>query len=276
MAGDICSQPPYVGRGGWSWYTGAAGWLHRAAVESIFGLVLDAEVLSLRPCLPSHWPQAELRLRRGGRTMRFVLTRASAHEVLASLADPRARVLQPGELLRWAGLSGDASFVVPLPGVSDAPPGWVRHRTDAPAAFPSTFGILQGDAMKFFAQDIEALTLHNTDFRRVLFTTARCQLVVMALQPGEDIGAELHAIDQFFRIEAGQGELIVDGVRVPLQPGSAVIVPAGAWHDILNTGKEPMKLYTLYAPPHHRHGTIHRMKDDAQADTEHFDGVTST
>jgi cyclic beta-1,2-glucan synthetase len=115
MAGDVWSQPPYVGRGGWSWYTGAAAWLHRAAIESIFGLRLGANELSFTPCLPAHWPQAELTLRRDGREMRFVLSRASVQAALAAAEDPGARLLQPGERLRWPDLTGASCFVIPLP-----------------------------------------------------------------------------------------------------------------------------------------------------------------
>jgi cyclic beta-1,2-glucan synthetase len=115
VAGDICSQPPYVGRGGWSWYTGAAGWLHRAAIESIFGLRLGSQELSFTPCLPMHWSDAELTLRRSGHVMRFILTRASGPAGLAAVADAGARLLQPGERLRWQGLPADSCFVIPLP-----------------------------------------------------------------------------------------------------------------------------------------------------------------
>jgi len=116
MAGDVYSQPPYVGRGGWSWYTGAAAWLHRAAIESIFGVELSADTLRVRPCLPSHWPVAELTLRRDGRVLRLVLVRAlPAHALQA--AEPwcggvRAVVLPAGELLRWRELEASACIVV--------------------------------------------------------------------------------------------------------------------------------------------------------------------
>jgi len=118
MAGDIYSQPPHVGRGGWSWYTGAAAWLHRAAVESMFGLQQGAQSLSLRPCLPSHWDEAELSLRRGELTLRFILVRSGAATALAAashaLGGVQARLLWPGEALDWAHLTRSASFVVPL------------------------------------------------------------------------------------------------------------------------------------------------------------------
>ena len=114
VAGDVYSQPPYVGRGGWSWYTGAAAWLHRGAVESIFGLRLGAQQLSFTPCLPSHWPQAELTLVRGGHRWRFILIRASAQAALAATAQWDAQLLRIAEALPWPSLTTDACFVVPL------------------------------------------------------------------------------------------------------------------------------------------------------------------
>ena len=123
MAADIYSQPPYVGRGGWSWYTGAAGWLHRAAVESIVGLQIRAQELFFTPCLPTHWPGAELTLVRGGRTLRFILVRMAAGaepSVLPGSAPPGARWLQVGERLRWADLASDLCCVIPVPGPVDA------------------------------------------------------------------------------------------------------------------------------------------------------------
>ena len=131
--------------------------------------------------------------------------------------------------------------------------------------------------MQGYVQDIEsiAIAIGNEDFRRVLYTARNCQLVAMSLKPDEDIGAEVHKLDQFFRVEQGRGEVVLDGVRTAIQAGYAVVVPAGARHNIVNTGKEPMKLYTLYAPPNHRDGVVHRTRADAEADTEHFDGKTS-
>jgi mannose-6-phosphate isomerase-like protein (cupin superfamily) len=111
--------------------------------------------------------------------------------------------------------------------------------------------------MKGFVQDIEDLAGKNEEFRRVLYTAKHCQLVVMALKPKEEIGAEVHRLDQFFRVEAGTGEAIVDGVRTAIRAGFAVVVPAGANHNIINTGTGPLKLYTLYAPPNHRDGVVH-------------------
>jgi len=129
--------------------------------------------------------------------------------------------------------------------------------------------------MKGFVQDIEALALENDEFRRILYTAKHCQLVVMALKPNEEIGAEVHTLDQFFRVEEGSGQAILDGVPTSIQAGFAVIVPAGANHNIINTGRVPLKLYTLYAPPNHRDGVVHRTRADAEADNEHFDGKTT-
>ncbi len=114
MAGDVYSSPPYQGRGGWSWYTGAAAWMHRAAMESLFGLHLGADTLHFLPCLPSHWQQAELRLRKGDLTMRFILTRDDPHTVLMANAQSGAKLLQPAEVLYWTRLAGLACFVIPL------------------------------------------------------------------------------------------------------------------------------------------------------------------
>ena len=129
--------------------------------------------------------------------------------------------------------------------------------------------------MKGFVQDIEALAIKNEYFRQVLYTAKYCQLVVMALKPAEEIGAEVHKLDQFFRVEEGSGEAVLDGVRSPIKDGFAVIVPAGTNHNIINTGSVPLKLYTLYSPPNHRDGVIHRTRADAEADNEHFDGKTT-
>ena len=115
MAGDIYSQPPYVGRGGWSWYTGAAAWLHRAAIESVFGLRQRSQSLSFTPCLPSHWSQAELTLVREQCSMRFIMIRASTADALQAVAVPGAHLLQVGENLHWFNLTGSSCFVIPLP-----------------------------------------------------------------------------------------------------------------------------------------------------------------
>lgn len=130
--------------------------------------------------------------------------------------------------------------------------------------------------MKGYVDDIETATLRNTDFRRVLYTGSNLQLVLMTLQPGEQIGEETHDDgDQFFRVEEGKGEVLIDGRRHEVEDDFAVIVPAGARHNVINTGRAPLKLYTLYAPPEHRDAVVHRTRSDAVADDEHFDGTTT-
>jgi mannose-6-phosphate isomerase-like protein (cupin superfamily) len=129
--------------------------------------------------------------------------------------------------------------------------------------------------MHGFIEDIDALTIENKDFRRVLYTAKSCQLVVMSLKPKEEIGMETHGLDQFFRVEEGTGEAILDGITTKISEGSAVIVPAGAKHNIVNTGKHPLKLYTIYSPPNHRDGVVHHTRADALKDEEHFDGKTT-
>jgi mannose-6-phosphate isomerase-like protein (cupin superfamily) len=129
--------------------------------------------------------------------------------------------------------------------------------------------------MKGFIKNIEAIAVDNNEFRSVLYTAQHCQLVVMALKPKEEIGAEIHHLDQFFRVEQGAGVAVLDGITTEITTGYAVIVPAGTKHNIINTGSAPMKLYTLYTPPNHRDGVIHHTRADALADTEKFDGKTT-
>lgn len=129
--------------------------------------------------------------------------------------------------------------------------------------------------MKGYVENIEEATIKNKNFREVVYTAKNCQLVLMALKPKEDIGEEVHKLDQFFRIEEGSGVAILDGVSTNISAGFAVLVPAGTIHNIINTGDAPLKLYTLYAPPNHRDGTVHRTRAEADADNEHFDGKTT-
>lgn len=130
--------------------------------------------------------------------------------------------------------------------------------------------------MKGFTDDIEMLTEENSDFRRVLYTGKNLQLVLMALLPGEEIGEEVHTDrDQFFRVEKGAGEIRIDGARTGVKSGMAMIVPAGARHNVKNTGNEPLKLYTIYAPPEHVDGIVRATKADAESSEEHFDGKTT-
>jgi len=129
--------------------------------------------------------------------------------------------------------------------------------------------------MKGFVQDIERLAGHNSAFRQVLYTAKNCQLVLMSLKPEEDIGAEIHKLDQFFRIEEGSGVAVLNGARTAVKAGFAILVPAGVNHNIINTGDVPLKLYTLYAPPNHQDGIIHLTRADAEGDKEHFTGKTT-
>lgn len=120
--------------------------------------------------------------------------------------------------------------------------------------------------MAGYVTDIERKTMENENYRQVLFTGPHLQLVVMVLRPGEEIGMERHTDgDQFVRVESGEGEVILDGERSPLRDGSAVVVPAGVEHNFLNTSRtDPLRLYTLYAPPEHPDGTVNRTKADAE------------
>jgi len=130
--------------------------------------------------------------------------------------------------------------------------------------------------MKGYIANIEKETLANANFRRVLYTAKNSQLVVMSLRPGEDIGEEVHELDQFIRCEAGEGKAVLDGVEHVISDGFAVVVPAGARHNIINTSADKaMKLYTVYSPPNHRDGVIHVTKAEAEKDEEEFDGKTT-
>ena len=129
--------------------------------------------------------------------------------------------------------------------------------------------------MKGYVEDLENLAIKNDEFRRVLYTAKSCQLVLMALKPGEEIGEEVHQLDQFFRVEEGSGEAVFDGLHKPIRSGFAVVVPAGTKHNIINTGRVSLKLYTIYAPPNHRDGVVHHTRAEAEADSEHFDGKTT-
>ena len=130
--------------------------------------------------------------------------------------------------------------------------------------------------MKGFVQNIEVLTVKNNDYRRVLYTGKNMQLVLMSLGPGEEIGEEVHEDrDQFFRVEKGSGAIWIDGVKSSIESDFAMIVPAGARHNVKNTGGTALKLYTIYAPPEHAAGTVRATKADAEAREEHFNGTTT-
>lgn len=119
--------------------------------------------------------------------------------------------------------------------------------------------------MKGYVTNIEQDTLGNENFRRVLYTAQHCQLVVMSLKPGEAIGEEVHQLDQFIRCESGSGKTVLDGVEHAYTDGFAVLIPSGTRHNIINTSSDtPMKLYTLYAPPNHKDGTVHKTKAEAE------------
>lgn len=128
-----------------------------------------------------------------------------------------------------------------------------------------------------YVANIEEASLANKNFRKVLYTAKNSQLVLMSLKPKEEIGAEVHQLDQFIRVESGKGKAILDGKEHSISDGFAVLVPAGTRHNIINTSeKSEMKLYTLYSPPNHRDGVVHKTKVDAEKDeAEHFEGKTT-
>lgn len=130
--------------------------------------------------------------------------------------------------------------------------------------------------MKGYVANIEELTLKNEFFRQVLYTAKSSQLVLMSLAPGDDIGEEVHELDQFIRCEKGTGKVVLDGVFHDVEDGTAIVIPAGTRHNVLNTSdSEPLKLYTIYSPPEHKDGVVHETKEDALQDHEHFNGQTT-
>jgi len=129
--------------------------------------------------------------------------------------------------------------------------------------------------MDGYVNDIAGIAITNADFRRVLYTATHCQLVVMALKPQEDIGAEVHTLDQCLYVAEGTGETVLDGVRTAIRTGCVIVVPAGMQHNVINTGNVPLKLFTIYAPPNHHDGVVHHTRADADADNEYFDGKTT-
>lgn len=131
--------------------------------------------------------------------------------------------------------------------------------------------------MKGFHTNIEKETIDNENFRKVLYTGKHSQLVLMSLKPSEDIGMEVHEEnDQFFRFESGEGRVVIDGNDYDVKDGSAIVVPAGAEHNIINASdSEPLKLYTIYSPAHHKDGIVRATKEEAEANEEEFDGQTT-
>ncbi len=127
--------------------------------------------------------------------------------------------------------------------------------------------------MKGYILNIEAETLVNTDYRRVLYTGENSQLVLMNIQPGDEIGEEVHHLDQFIRVESGSGKAIMDGVEHTFCTDHAIVVPAGMRHNVINTGDLELKLYTIYSPPEHKDGLVEHTKADVIE--EHFDGKTT-
>jgi mannose-6-phosphate isomerase-like protein (cupin superfamily) len=131
--------------------------------------------------------------------------------------------------------------------------------------------------MKGFSGTIQRATRVNTNFRKVLYSGQHLQLVLMSLKPGEEIGLEVHEDnDQFFRFEGGNGKCIIDGNEYSVGDGDAIIVPAGAKHNVINVDSNTeLKMYTIYAPPHHKDGIVRATKQEAEANEEEFDGKTT-
>jgi mannose-6-phosphate isomerase-like protein (cupin superfamily) len=130
--------------------------------------------------------------------------------------------------------------------------------------------------MNGYVNNIEKETLDNEAYRKVIYTAHHSQLVVMSLKPGEEIGEEVHEVDQFLRIEQGNGKAVLDGVEHEIKDGFAILVPAGTRHNIINGMEGSMKLYTVYAPPEHQKDTAHSTKQEAESDAkDHFDGTIS-
>jgi len=127
--------------------------------------------------------------------------------------------------------------------------------------------------MNGYITNIEKATLENENYRKVLYTAKNSQLVLMTIQPGDEIGEEIHELDQFIRLEAGKARVTLDGVEHSIEDDWAVVIPAGTKHNVVNVGDEPVRLYSVYSPPEHKDGTVHATKaDDGE---EHFDGVTT-
>lgn len=129
---------------------------------------------------------------------------------------------------------------------------------------------------KGYKNNIEKLTVENENFRKLLYTGEESQLVLMSLMPGEDIGSEVHADnDQFFRFESGNGKVVINDTEYEVSDGDAVIIPKGAQHNVINTGEERLKMYTIYSPAHHKDGVVRKTKAEAEIDSPDFDGITT-
>jgi mannose-6-phosphate isomerase-like protein (cupin superfamily) len=130
--------------------------------------------------------------------------------------------------------------------------------------------------MNGYIANIERESLDNENFRKVLYTGKNSQLVLMSLSPKEEIGMEVHTLDQFIRVESGQGRAILDGKETQISDGFAIVIPAGAQHNIVNDSEtEKMKLYTIYSPAHHKDGIVRETKDEAEHNEADFDGITT-
>ncbi len=129
--------------------------------------------------------------------------------------------------------------------------------------------------MKGYIADIEKQTKKNDNFRKVLYTAKNSQLVVMSILPREEIGEEVHDLDQFIRVEKGKGKMLLNEVEYEVEDDYGIVVPAGVKHNLINTGDEPLKIYTIYSPPEHKDGVVHATREEAMDDEEHFDGRTT-
>jgi mannose-6-phosphate isomerase-like protein (cupin superfamily) len=168
------------------------------------------------------------------------------------------------------------------PGIQNTCISFPRHFVSLPARagiiliWEHGMTTIRGSMAKGYVDDLGAATKKNMDFRRVVYTGPASQLVLMRLRPAEDIGEETHHADQFFRVEEGEGIVVIDGTRYPVRSGSGIFVPAGARHNVMNLSRtQDLKLSTIYAPPEHQDKVVRRTKQEATAREEHFDGKTT-
>src|SRR5687768_4173890 len=153
----------------------------------------------------------------------------------------------------------------------------MEFKCRSPNAVRAISIIKEDELMKGFKTNIEKDTLKNKNFRKVIYTGKNSQLVLMSIKPKEEIGLETHPEnDQFLRFEGGKGRVEIDGNKYQVKDGDAVVIPAGAKHNVINTSvDEELKIYTIYSPPHHKDGIIHKTKEQAEKDDEEFDGKTT-